>query len=279
MVYQFQRDANGNFWGILNISIDQLLDGIQPGDLIEFAGPSGCGKSQLSHFITLQVAHSRPNEPVLFIDSGGAFSAQRCAELYNHSDTFKNSRSSVCVTEVLNNIIIEECFEIYELFDLMYNILEDKTLSLSLIIIDSIGSILSPLLGPGYKILHTLKDLLRQLATKFHIPIILVNIAVSNSNITSNRDNYPTTKPALGQYWHAVPNKRLYFTKSIDTLHHHAALLSGTPVDEENILSCENSDGIVYKVVEFTVQRLDQPNELRTANLFIGSLDILSSFN
>ncbi|KAH6588014.1 hypothetical protein BASA50_010961 [Batrachochytrium salamandrivorans] len=117
----------------------------------------------------------------------------------------------------------------------------------SLIIIDSVGQLFSPLIGQGgYATLGTFSDLIINIAKVLAIPIVTVNSSVSarfsdvNSDITeygsastglgsSRNSNHAhttsapistpgsrqtQTKPALGAMWDAVPFYRLYFTIS-----------------------------------------------------------------
>ena len=60
-----------------------LRGGLLKGTITEVVGPSGCGKTQFCTMMAVQAALpvgcGGMDKPVLYIDTEGAFSAERCA--------------------------------------------------------------------------------------------------------------------------------------------------------------------------------------------------------
>ena len=172
---------------------DALMGGLSPGQLVEFAGPISSGKSQFCHLIAKNIANSLP-DTVLYVSTGGSFSAKRLA--------------SFEPTGIPSNISILECFDIDDLACAIDN--ADFS-NVSVLIIDSVASLLSPLLGKGqsqgyiqmFETIGKITGLMR--AHSFCT--IVTNYAVKSSDVSAQ------LKPALGEYWSVLPTQRLFFDR------------------------------------------------------------------
>ncbi|KND05134.1 uncharacterized protein SPPG_00804 [Spizellomyces punctatus DAOM BR117] len=273
--------------------IDQLLEGgLALGEFVEFAGPPATGKTQLCFFTAITTTADDPTATVLYIDSGNAFSASRLSDMYTYSDRFQQSRESGMDTKnILSRVRCIPCFDAFSLVDIMEEVqksLADKTTDffsmVRLLIIDSIGALLSPMVGygqsQGYVIMMTIAQILKSIALSHGISILVTNYSVS-SDFKSTDVGRPfsggkegarreRTKPALGTTWSYVPNVRLYFTLDEEPS------IEGKEDDE--VLTYRNRQGDIIPLVK---RRIDiyASHRLRAGDgchLYIGSSELLS---
>jgi hypothetical protein len=219
---------------------------------------------------------------VLFIDSGTSFSAKRLVQLFRYSDRFQQQRTEkIPIRKALKRVMWTKCFDSKELItildDLLYN--RDIAHGISLMIIDSIGAILAPLsTSKGKPEMNLCISKIKQVQSAFEFPIIAINNSVylgEPDRLVCEGSVRTKTKPALGHAWGSVLSKSLYFTPSIERLEYKRALLSGDPTDEENVLSFENSSGLVFPVVECIVERVKGTTSYQHS-FYIGRFDIVS---
>jgi RAD51-like protein 3 len=240
------------------------MNGIQ-NELIEWSGPTSSGKTQLCHLLTISTLASS-NKRVIYIDSGGQFSSKRIKQLMN-GDLFIKCKLS----NFLERIIVVKCYKVQDLEqvleELKYIEFED---GIALLIIDSFASIVQSssrikLLGKTLQILSN------------EYPIIIVNNAVNaEKDFITPGARLTQTKPALGSIWKSIPKKRIYFTPSHDRLLYMKTLLSNTgKIDNDYVLSIENSKGDAYKVTECVVEQYVK-EKILTCKLYIGKYDILA---
>jgi hypothetical protein len=259
--------------------IDQLMNGANKGDLIQWAGPISCGKTQLAHLTCLDVLLNNQGH-VIFIDSGSSFSAKRIVELYYHSDRFEHHRSDEKIKNVLERLILIECFDYDGLIAVLDEMIDqlDIPKGVEMMFIDSIGSILS-CQHLNQEKLNAVGNKLRCILKKYEFPIIAINNAVGftadEMQECSNGERATSTKPALGYHWMKFITKSLYFTPSSDRLYYRNSLLSGGVLEEDEVLSYQNAKGIVFPVVECQVEYFNG-TKYNAATLYIGKLDILA---
>jgi len=173
-----------------------LGGGLFTGEQFEIIGESSTGKTQMCLSITLNVA-LLSSCSVAYIDTSNSFSANRIAQLYHYSKTSSTEE------EVLSRII---CFRVFDIFHLMQMLeqlkiqLENQTgygQNLRLIIIDSLGSLISPILvnNPlvgtmGHTLMASLSRSIKFLAAEYNIAFLTTNFTV--------RGKDDKLKPALG---------------------------------------------------------------------------------
>ncbi|TPX69234.1 hypothetical protein SpCBS45565_g02493 [Spizellomyces sp. 'palustris'] len=273
--------------------VDQLLEGgLALGEFVELAGPPATGKTQLCFFTAITTTTDDPTATVLYIDSGNAFSASRLSDMYTHSDRFQQSRESGMDTKnILSRVRCIPCFDAFSLVDIMEEVqksLANKTTDffsmVRLLIIDSIGALLSPMVGygqsQGYVIMMTIAQILKSIAISHGISILVTNYSVS-SDFKSTEVGRPfsggkkgarreRTKPALGTTWSYVPNIRLYFTLDEEPS------IEGREDDE--VLTYRNRQGDIIPLVKRRIE-IYASHRLRAGDgchLYIGSSELLS---
>lgn len=201
-------------------SIAALFGGkLCSGQVIELCGSSSCGKSQFCHFLSMLVAQS---SGVYYVDSGLSFSASRIREMYlSQSPDVRSDNSEV---DMLGRIRYFSIFDGYILLNLLEQIeamLKYKECyfgqNLRMIVIDSISTLLTPLLGgikkasqtkypqrQGHSVLVEISRLLKEIAVTYDILIVTTNTVTGEEG---------DRRPALGVQWSAVPNIRLLLGK------------------------------------------------------------------
>jgi RecA/RadA recombinase len=118
---------------------------------------------------------------VLYVDSNNSFSAQRIVELcngFNNRDGVKTSEPLLNSADgVLRNIQVLKCFVLPDLISYLDELLNRDERCFDIIIIDSIGALLSPLLGhgmnQGYALMDELVDNLRNLGRRWRLPVVV----------------------------------------------------------------------------------------------------------
>lgn len=139
-----------------------------------------------------------------------------------------------------------------------------------ILIIDSVATILSPILGmkqtTGLAIMASIGRLLRTIAASHGVAVVVVNHAVS----ARQEGIVAGTKPALGTTWSSVPSVRLF-------LRHDTS----DDADEQNregmVWTFEAADGTVMRLVK---RMLEVRNSTRTnvgahAAVYIGTMEII----
>ncbi|PKI36394.1 hypothetical protein CRG98_043176 [Punica granatum] len=149
--------------------IDSLLNGgLHEGHVTELAGPSSSGKTQLCLLAAANVAYQHKGG-VTYVDTGNSFSPKRIAHFIGQ----------MCKGDG----------------------------GVSLLIIDSISSLITPILGSnspqGRALMISTGSLLKKLAHEYNIAVL-----VTNHTVGGNRG---TIKPALGESWKTIPHTRLLF--------------------------------------------------------------------
>ncbi|XP_050369238.1 DNA repair protein RAD51 homolog 4 [Argentina anserina] len=208
--------------------IDLLLGGgLRVGQLTELVGPSSSDKTQVCLLAASYFA-SKHMSTVVYLDTGNSFSTQRIAEfvgrLSNHTVSQAGQRN---LQNVLTNILCHSVFDIFAMFNVLYrlefNLKSQKGGQVRLLIVDSISSLISPILGnsssQGRALMTSAGYLLKKLAHEHNIVVLVTNHTVGGEK--------GIPKPALGQTWKSVVHVRLLLsvnhgnaTRSISVLKH-----------------------------------------------------------
>ncbi|CAG8596015.1 34409_t:CDS:2, partial [Racocetra persica] len=189
-------------------SIDELLGGgLQPGDITEISGESTSGKTRLCYSALLSITCLNKENTALFIDTKNGSCANYIRTLFLESDQFADTRErGMDVDNISDRIHIQRgC--IFE--DDLLNVIEDLNLqfqqkeinnfylNLKLIVIDSITSGFSPLLG--YNLDHYRKG--------------KITSSAQNARPYDHKSVFSINKkPALGQTWTYLIDTTLFLS-------------------------------------------------------------------
>ncbi|TVU10731.1 hypothetical protein EJB05_44277 [Eragrostis curvula] len=181
--------------------IDKLLGGgLRQGQLTEITGASSSGKTQLCLHAASHVV-ARNMGAVMYLDTSNSFSPSRIAGIIDEFPIpLVGEPKDVRLKRVMRSINCESVFDIFDLFEV--NIGGSK---ICLLIIDSVSSLLAPIIGGKYpqgrSMMITVAMILKKLADEYNLSVLVTNHMVSAGN--------GTLKPALGQSWKTVPHVRL----------------------------------------------------------------------
>lgn len=192
--------------------IDMLLGGgLREGQLTEIVGPSSSGKTQVCLRVASHVADNYLG--VIFLDTCNSFSAHRIACIANQipGPLIKEVKERR-VKRIMTGIICHSVFDIFMLLDVLNQLeftLKDQVKSENaktcLLIVDSISSLIAPVLGgkdsQGRLLMVSTGILLKKLADEHNLAILVTNHMVGGDG--------GTLKPALGESWRSVPHVRL----------------------------------------------------------------------
>lgn len=154
---------------------------------------------------------------VAYIDTTNSFSAKRVYEMYWAREGETDSQhQKASLPPFLNRIHVFQVYDAFLLFNILEQIREMVTAkacswsqSLRLIVIDSVSSVLAPILGGSQRVGHSLLAevgrLLKELATVHHLTIIVTNVVIEKREAEQNR----ALSPGLGVYWAGVPHQRI----------------------------------------------------------------------
>ncbi|PVD25728.1 hypothetical protein C0Q70_13388 [Pomacea canaliculata] len=203
--------------------LDHVLHGGFPsGTITEIAGPSGCGKTQfcltLAVLATLPVSNGGCGGTVLFIDTEGAFSAERLVEIARCRlpELFKDDDS---LHQLVSNVYIDLIQTCKNLMNRLKNLEEDLiSKNVRLLIVDSVASLVRKEFGSLQDGMMRRTDfltaeagLLKHIAETFSIPVrCFLNhflLLVSIFQWMDGEDTYMTA--ALGNTWSHCVNTRL----------------------------------------------------------------------
>ncbi|XP_061337331.1 DNA repair protein RAD51 homolog 4 [Gastrolobium bilobum] len=192
--------------------IDALLGGgLREGQLTELVGPSSSGKTQACLLSASTVA--KHENSVIYLDTGNSFSPQRIAHLVGQPSGYADHGP---LQKVLDRIICYSVFDVYQMFDVLHQLkinLRSKTVKsdhhVRLLIVDSISSLITPILGgsgpQGHALMISAGFLLKNIAHDHNIAVLVTNHVVAGEDGIS--------KPALGESWKSVPHVRLLLSR------------------------------------------------------------------
>ncbi|MED6185320.1 hypothetical protein PIB30_055930 [Stylosanthes scabra] len=201
--------------------IDALLGGgLRAGQLTELVGLSSSGKTQAC--LTSASTVAKQGGSVIYFDTGNSFSPQRIADLVGQTSDYvvDNQAELGPLQRVMERIMCYSVFDIYQMFDMLQQLkinLKSKIVEsdhhVQLLIIDSISSLITPILGgrgpQGHALMISAGYLLKKLADDHNIAVMVTNHMVAGEGGTS--------KPALGESWKSVPHIRLLLSREYDS--------------------------------------------------------------
>ena len=181
------------------------------------------GKTQICMMLALNVCATTAAS-VLYIDTSQSFSLERCSEIHRSWPPEEVSE----LMPTLERIHHQPCHSIHQLLILLNNLQHELQQhrshfahSLRVVIIDSIGALLAPVIGGGQQRGHALltvaSHMLHALATQHHIAILVTNHTVARiQHHDHNQHNQPPntssgsrSQSALGESWRYVADTRL----------------------------------------------------------------------
>ncbi|XP_038901758.1 DNA repair protein RAD51 homolog 4 isoform X2 [Benincasa hispida] len=218
--------------------IDVLLGGgLREGQLTEIVGPSSSGKTQVCLRAASNVS-TNYKAKVFYLDSGNSFSPQRISGFVNWKPgTALDRTEQSMLQQVLSSISCHSVFNIFTMFDALHQ-LEFNLRSqmckghqrVQLLIVDSISSLVTPILGgsgsQGHALMISAGTLLKKIAHEHNIAVLVTNHTVGGDRGTS--------KPALGESWKSVPHVRLQLSRDAGSnvcqasILKHSSMASGT---------------------------------------------------
>ncbi|CAN1230767.1 DNA repair protein RAD51 homolog 4 [Linum grandiflorum] len=180
------------------VGLDSFLHGgLRVGQLTELVGQSSSGKTQ----------------------TGNSFSSRRIEQFVRDSsfNQVLQERTDI-VQRAMSRILCHSVFDIFSLFDTLHQFElkeskeeEEDCMATRLLIIDSISSLITPILGgtssQGRALMTSLGFLLKKLAHEHNIAVLVTNHMVGAGEGGS-------LKPALGESWKSIPHVRLMLSRS-----------------------------------------------------------------
>ncbi|KAJ3386667.1 peroxin [Entophlyctis sp. JEL0112] len=197
--------------------VDQLLQfgGFASGTITEFAGLSSTGKTQLAFFSILTSLCLSEKATALYVDATNSFSASRLKELFDGSDRFLSFREAGHTFDhVFERIRVSTCFDAYEFLDCMFGLQaamckqdNEFACNMTLIVIDSVGALFSPVVGTGSTGIE-FKTINHAVLARDDAPS-----GQSLSGMDMAKTRLVSHKPALGIQWATrIPTQTLFFT-------------------------------------------------------------------
>ncbi|XP_034687451.1 DNA repair protein RAD51 homolog 4 isoform X2 [Vitis riparia] len=209
--------------------IDMLLQGgLCVGHLTELVGPSSSGKTQICLKVASGVA-TRYMGGVVFIDTGNSFSPLRIAHFINQiPDTiFKEVKQNI-LEKVMSQILCHSVFDIFAMLDVVHQLeyslrsqVQTGADQVRLLIVDSISSLITPILGGsgshGRALMISAGFLLKKLAHEHNLAVVVTNHMVGGEG--------GILKPALGESWKSIPHVRLLLSRDPGSSICHMSIL------------------------------------------------------
>ena len=167
--------------------IDRMLGGgALEGHVVEVFGPSGSGKTQLVQCAAAATA-ARAGEGVIYVDTNGSFSARRVAEVLGRLRGDGPGSELDVRFAPLERIQVVRGRDVRDVVSGIVEILGrrwDAFDRVSMIVVDSIGTLLAPLIGGlaygvGHETMCTLAMFLKQVARVHSCVVLVTNHTVS----------------------------------------------------------------------------------------------------
>ncbi|XP_034220956.1 DNA repair protein RAD51 homolog 4-like isoform X2 [Prunus dulcis] len=247
--------------------IDLLLGGgLREGQLTELVGPSSCGKTQVCLLAASNVATKHMGN-VVYLDTGNSFSPQRIAQFVGHitGRAFDEAGKRI-FQRIMNGIVCHSVFDIFTMFNVLHRLVinfpSQKGGQVRMLIVDSISSLITPILGnsgsQGRALMISAGYMLKKLAHEHNVAVLVTNHTVGGER--------GIPKPALGQTWKSIPHVRL--------------LLSGDHGNNVRSISVLRHPSMVNlsTFIVIAVHKLFKP-DLRTALLLLLVFQITRRFS
>ncbi|KAK9048090.1 hypothetical protein SSX86_032947 [Deinandra increscens subsp. villosa] len=174
------REQNKHCLSTGGKSFDMLLQGgLRVGHVTEFVGPSSSGKTQICFQVASNVAMKLGS--VVFIDSGNSFSPTRIKQIVTRISGSVENRVHGILQQAMRNIECHAVFDVYALLNVLHQLkssLESQAgYKARLIVVDSISSLIAPILGgsnaQGYALMVSVGYLLKKLADRHNIAVLV----------------------------------------------------------------------------------------------------------
>ncbi|KAI5054772.1 hypothetical protein GOP47_0029917 [Adiantum capillus-veneris] len=200
-------------------SFDDILSGgFRDGTVTELFGSSSAGKTQIC--IQTAAYAALHGSVVVYIDTCNSFSPSRLCDVLLGLLGSKSNETWSNIAEALKLVMCYRVHDVFSLLELLHQM--DKTFGAGvqesegvwlrdtrLIVLDSISSVVSPILGSSYVQGHALMmkcgQTLKKIASENSLRILVTNHMVTGGNRIA--------KPALGESWKVVPNIRLHISR------------------------------------------------------------------
>ncbi|XP_006590288.1 DNA repair protein RAD51 homolog 4-like isoform X2 [Glycine max] len=190
--------------------------GLREGQLTELVGSSSSGKTQAC-LLSASTVVAKHKSSVIYLDTGNSFSPQRIAHFVGQSSghIFGNQADHM-LKKVLDRIICYSVFDVYQMFDVLHQLkinlrseIVKSNQHVRLLIVDSISSLITPILGgsgpQGHALMISAGFLLKKLAHEHNIAVLVTNHVVGGDDGIS--------KPAMGESWKSVPHVRILLSR------------------------------------------------------------------
>ncbi|KAG6415067.1 hypothetical protein SASPL_122469 [Salvia splendens] len=190
-------------------SIDILLQGgLRAGHVTELVGPSCSGKTQVCLKAASHVARNSLGK-VVYFDTGNSFSPKRVAQFLSFSPDPSTTQLNKTVERDMSSIVCHSVFDIFTLLDMLRqlrnNLRSQISFQMRMLIIDSLSSLIAPVLGGGgvhgHALMATAGLLLKEIAHESNLCVVVTNHMVAGEA--------GMLKPALGESWKSIPHVRL----------------------------------------------------------------------
>ena len=220
--------------------MDELLGGgLRQGQVTELTGEAGAGKTQLC--LSAAASAAALGHRVVYVDTGGGFSATRVKEFHRGfvTDDADSAEVEQHLNLTLDLITVVKAHDARRLFKVLEELgcgvtgdagrpgdglLEgDRELleygaQLGLLVVDSLSQLLSPVLTrmhhQGYTAMASVGAALRALAPAHNCAVLYTNHTVSAGAGERERVRAGAVKPALGIRWTSTPHRRLCLTRT-----------------------------------------------------------------
>ncbi|KAI9205771.1 P-loop containing nucleoside triphosphate hydrolase protein [Polychytrium aggregatum] len=234
------------------LGLDQELDGgFQTGKIYEFVGGPATGKTQMALFVALSALCHLPDATVIYLDSGNSFSLDRFRQLFECSSSFNRfHEQGMTIERLVARFRCIPCHDAFELVSVLEAVYEacscppasspsvPSRTSIGLLVIDSVASILSPMLDfqkdvQGHVLLQTTANMLRDLVQSGHMAAVTVNHIIhfgEDKALSNTMSESIDFRSALGTTWAFTPNYQLHF-------------IGGTVLDSSETLSSRSETG------------------------------------
>ncbi|KAH6765620.1 DNA repair RAD51-like protein [Perilla frutescens var. hirtella] len=217
--------------------IDVLLQGgLREGHVIELVGPSSSCKTQVCLKAASHVAGNYLGK-VIYFDTGNSFSPKRIVQFLSLSSDHSTTEVNKTIQQVMSSIVCHSVFDIFTLLNMLHQLMNDLKSQIDcqvkMLIIDSLSSLIAPVLGGGgthgHALMVTAGFLLKELAHEYNICVMVTNHMVGGEAGVS--------KPALGESWKSIPHVRLLLSRNYSsngssiTVLKHPCLATGKSTD------------------------------------------------
>ncbi|KAH7911529.1 P-loop containing nucleoside triphosphate hydrolase protein [Hygrophoropsis aurantiaca] len=182
------------------VALDKLVDGFGGSRVFEISGIGGSGKTSLASHVVLRHLANFPNAYALWIDTAGAFSPEKTAQL---SRLYSGDGAAAALERLQVSLIfnIETAYDVLE--ELTASLSSDPERKFSCVVIDTVTSLLagtlSAVTSEGHAAMTTFMHHLRSLAQTYFLTFIIIN-NTSSASPHNPHSAFASTdrKPALG---------------------------------------------------------------------------------